>query len=211
VRRLLVGFALVFAPVVSWAQLPRDTLNPTGMVGGIFWAPVKLVGPRVDDQLRRNGGGIRIGFRARLPERLAPDAVRLGLDGSVTVTNIRGMRDQDPFAFASVDVGPTLSVRLLRRLRTYAFARAGKQTAELRENGDVWNYAAGWATSMGGGLELPITREGRGVDVAVQWLRGTFGSRERRGVVQPDVSMSYHAWRLAAGWSGPITISLPWR
>jgi len=52
VRRPLLAFVLVFAPAVSAAQLPRDTLNPTGMVGGVFWAPMRLVGPSVDKQSR---------------------------------------------------------------------------------------------------------------------------------------------------------------
>jgi len=214
VRRPLLAFVLVFAPAVSAAQLPRDTLNPTGMVGGVFWAPMRLVGPSVDKQSRLNGGGIRIGFRARLPGGRATEALRLGIDGSVTVTNIRGMREKDPYAFSSVDVGPTLSVHVLPKLRTYAFARVGKQTAELRENGDVWNYVAGWSgwpTSMGGGVEVPVTREGRGPDVAVQWLRGTFDSRERLAEPGTSPNLRYHAWRLTVGWSGPITISLPWR
>ena len=213
-RRPLLAFLLVFAPAVSAAQSSPDALNPTGMVGSVFWAPMRLVAPNVDKETRRNGGGIRIGFRARLPGGQATEALRLGLDGSVTVTNIRGMRDEDPYAFSSVDVGPTLSVRVMPKLRTYAFARIGTQTAEFRENDDVWNYVAGWCgwpTSVGVGLERPITHEGRGVDVAVQWLRGKFDSRELLGEPGTKPNLHYHAWRLTVGWSGPINISLPWR
>jgi hypothetical protein len=117
----------------------------------------------------------------------------------------------EPYAFSSVDVGPTLSYHLARRLRVYAFGRTGKHTAEFEDDGAVWNYAGGWGTAAGLGIEIPITREGRGLDLSVQWLQGRFGSRERLGELQPNVSVHYDAWRGAIGWSGPITISAPWR
>jgi hypothetical protein len=201
---------LALAPAVASAQLPRDTLNPTGMVGSVFFAPMTLsrAGERAGE---RGGGGIRIGFRARLPV-FVPDALRLGLDGSLTVTDFRGMNTAtEPYAFSSVDAGPTLSWRAARRLRVYAFGRMGKHTAEFEDDGAVWNYAAGWGTAAGLGIEIPITPEGRGLDLSVQWLQGRFGSRERLGELQPNVSVHYDAWRGAIGWSGPITISAPWR
>ena len=52
-RRLPLAFLLMFAPTLSAAQPPRDALNPTGMVGGVFWSPMRLVGPSVDEQTRR--------------------------------------------------------------------------------------------------------------------------------------------------------------
>ena len=205
----LLPFALVLAPAIAVAQLPRDTLNPTGMVGGIFFAPMSL--SRADGGGgERGGGGIRIGFRARLPA-FVPDAVRLGLDAALAITDFRGVNSAtEPYAFSSFDVGPTLSVRAARRLRAYAFGRMGKHTAEFVDDGAVWNYAAR-GSAVGLGVELPITPEGRGLDLSLQRLQGRFGSRERLGELQPNVSLRYHAWRGAIGWSGPITISAPWR
>ena len=205
---LLLSLALT--PAALSAQLPRDTLNPTGMVGGVFFAPMTLSrgGASVGE---RGGGGIRIGFRARLPD-FVPDAVRLGLDASVTITDFLGLNtSEETYAFSSADIGPTLSVHVARRVRVYAFGRTGKHTAEFVDDGAVWNYAAGLGTSTGLGVELPITPEGRGLDVSVQWLHGRFGSRERLGVIEPSASLRYSAWRGTIGWSGPMTISAPWR
>jgi len=200
---------LVLAPVSIRAQLPRDTLNPTGLVGGIFFAPMTLSrAGGIDGD--RGGGGIRIGFRARLPV-FVPDAMRLGVDGSLAITDFRGINTAtEPYAFSSVDVGPTLSWRAACRLRVYAFGRMGKHTAEFVDDGAVWNYTAR-GSAAGLGIELPITPEGRGLDLSVQRLQGRFGSRERLGELQTNVSVRYHAWRGAIGWSGPITISAPWR
>jgi hypothetical protein len=199
---------LLLCPAVASAQL--DTLNPVGMVGSAFIAPTWLSVPGIATN-RRGGGGLRIGFRARTSRSRGWNRIRYGLDGSVIVTDLEGMSDDDPFAFASADVGPTLSLRVFRRVRSYATWRVGKQTMELRENGQVWNYAAGFASNVGLGVELPITPEGRGFDVGVQWLRGRFGSRDMPGLLETGTSVEYHAWRFNLGWSGPMTISAPWR
>ena len=206
----LAPLLLSLAPAALSAQLPRDTLNPTGMVGAVFFAPMTLsrAGTSAGE---RGGGGLRIGFRARLPA-FVPNTMRLGLDGAIAITDFGGVNTtKETYAFSSADVGPTLSVRVARRVRTYAFMRTGKHTAEFVEDGVVWNYAAGLGTATGLGVELPITPEGRGLDVSVQWLRGRFGSRERLGVIEPSATLRYDAWRATIGWSGPMTISAPWR
>lgn len=211
VRRACIAYVvLLLLPTAASAQQP-DAVEPTGMVGSAFAATTWLSLPQASTK-QRGGGGLRIGFRARTSRSPGWNRIRWGLDGSVIVTDLEGMNpEKDPFAFSSADVGPALSVRVAGHLRTYAHLRFGKQTMELAENDQIWNYAAGGAANLGLGLELPLTPEGRGVDVAIHYLRGEFGSRERLGILETGTRVRYHAWRVALGWSGPMTISAPWR
>jgi hypothetical protein len=154
--------------------------------------------------------GIRVGTRFPVPGMRALSWLRYGVELAYGATDLFGMDERrDPFAFSHLDVGVQASVHPPSLPRVYAFARWGKRTAERLDAGLLWNYAGGGA-AVGSGVEIPITPQGRGLDVGIHRLTGTFTTAERLSTTR-DVDLGYRAWMLYLGWSGPLTIALPWQ
>jgi hypothetical protein len=150
--------------------------------------------------------------RAIAPLRLTP---QLGYGA----THVLGMKAPgDAYAFSFIDVpGLSATYPLGKRALLSVIVRRGKHTAERFENGDVVNYWGSGGSTLGIALEIPRVASGRGLEVALLRLRGTFDSVESRNEDRTDkvillANVSYRALVLQVGWSGPFTgISLPWR
>jgi hypothetical protein len=137
---------------------------------------------------------------------------------AIAATHLRGLNPAtDRYAFSYVDkFGLKAAYPVRPRFRLTAILRTGARAAELSENNDVVNYW-GAGSTIGGGLEIPLTGEGRGVELAVVRTTGRFDQREIRNAVlgekeiQP-ADLPFRAVAIQIGWSGPFTgITPPWR
>lgn len=127
-------------------------------------------------------------------------------------THLRGMDPiGDSFAYANVDVALRVTALPRWRIRPYAEVRRGTHTAErLDANADVLNYS-GTGTAFGAGLEIPLTPQGRGLEIGFNMARGRYDDIELRRTHTP-ADLRSRSVSLFVGWSGRFTgISLPWQ
>lgn len=210
---MTVRFGRLLAGVVG-ILLPGRDLGSQEHVGawGALDVSRTLLAFRPAEASAKPAVGVRVGTRWRVP--FAPalrQRVRWGVELAYGATDLRGMDEQrDAFAFSHLDAGLLASFRGVPGFpRLYVFGRGGNRTAERIDAGSVWNYA-GTGHALGAGIEVPLTPRGRGLDVGVQRLAGDFTSAERLRVKR-TIDVGYRAWMLYAGWSGPLTIGLPWQ
>lgn len=230
-RRTLAS-VIAFAGLVASPEGLRAQGEPLpvqfGPVAGIAWSPQSVSfdnGPSLDQR------GLSVHFGLRL----APLAIWSGCHtnalcrelGRVLVTghlaygatHLRGMDPvSDEFAFSFVDpLGIKLAYPVLDRLRLTAIMRSGRRTAERVVDGEVVNYWGQGGTARGFGIEIPIAKSGRGLEVTLLRLAGRFDSVETLNADRTEklvlpADLAYNAIVLQVGWSGPFTgISLPWR
>lgn len=160
----------------------------------------------------------RIGVRLRPPVKWGGRVLSLTPHVAYTTTDVRGVSPDEPFAFSHLDYGLQLSARVARHLRPYAIWRfSGKRTIERIERDTTFNLWGGGGRGGGFGVEIPITRGGRGLDVGFTTLTGRFDTIEwiDRGIgddVEFPTSRHYRARVVWVGWSGAFRGSdLPWR
>jgi hypothetical protein len=212
------------------AAQPADTTRQRNYAGLSAGALVSSVWVAFEHEASsgRWGGRLDFGYRIRSlclewapilcwqrSAALAP--LRLTPHLSLFATDVRGMDvDRDKYAYAVVDKGLRVSYALpgTRELRPYFDVMSGKRTAERRAPAPlvrrVWNYTGG-GSALGIGLEIPVARSGRGLDVGVTWIRGRFTQYE---FLKADsaADVRHRAVAVHVGWSGPFSgISLPWQ
>lgn len=186
------------------------TTEPQGLTGFVIGGATGLT-MAGRDMGNRGMGGLRLGWRFGLPGGIAP-RVRFGPEVSFAITDVGGLdtTSADSYAFSQLGAGAQVSVRILHRLRVYGSGRIGKYTTELIDVDDrLWNYS-GTGSSIGGGVEVPITPVGRGLDLGLTYARGRF-TRGERLRNDRDTDVRFRAWAFHAGWGGPVTIGLPWQ
>lgn len=173
----------------------------------------------------RWGTSIRAGFRvcafcwANYRKLSATPGITLNF------TDVRGMtRGKDPFAFSRLDFGVQVawevgSVRLyamplFMNGRTTEIERDTVTRGEPVDSSRIWplNYIDENGKFTGAfGLEIPITPQGRGLDISVTpAVRGNFEKYEFRSIMTPT-KLGYKGWVVTVAWSGPFRGGLPWQ
>lgn len=170
-----------------------------------------VIGVTFGDEDRVNHFAWRVEGGYRFPLWGPLQAIRLTPKVSLLATHVGGMDpSKDTYAFASVD----LAVRATfakGRIRPYIDARKASQAAErLDDQFHILNYK-GSGTAWSGGVEIPISPSGRGVELGVTVANGRFTEFEHQKLPgEADLSHKSITWHV--GWSGSFTgISLPWR
>ncbi len=138
-------------------------------------------------------------------------SIRLTPKVSLLATHVGGMnRSQDTYAYASVDVAVRATLAKWR-IRPYIDARKASQAAELLDDQSrILNYK-GSGTAWSGGVEIPISPSGRGVELGVTIANGRFTEFEHQKL-PGAADLSHKSVAVHVGWSGSFTgISLPWR
>lgn len=206
----------------SWQRRLDATL-----VAGAFVRPVSL---QLDGLDRKNATGLYGEFGVRT----APVAVLCGARPGATcralsritvaphvslgATHLRGIDARTgESAFSTFELlGARVAYPITRRIVPYAVYRRGKHASEQFEGGDVVNLW-GPGTTRGVGLELPLTRLGRGLSIAFTQQRGRFKNIETRDAVRNRKIINttdrvYRATSWQIGWSGPFTgVTWPWQ
>lgn len=219
---LMTGTAAAQAPDVIKARG-----DSAGLFAGLAWSPVSLEFGAASAE-RQSAVAIHLGYRflafgwlckgkSGLCGALAP--LTLTPQVGYGATHVLGMKAPgDSYAFSFIDLpGLTATYPLGRKVRVSLIGRMGTHTAERFENGDVVNYWGSGERTLGIAVEVPLVASGRGLEIALLRMRGTFDSMEtlnpqRTSKVIVPVSVSYRATLLQIGWSGPFTgISLPWQ
>jgi hypothetical protein len=134
-------------------------------------------------------------------------------------------RGVDPYAFSRVDMGAQLAWRIWR-VRPYVSAwLKNSRTAEIERDTLTFRAPVGgrnsWPvnyvdpsgnTTATFGIEIPCTKEGRGLDIHFTPVSGRFRYIEFRKDTSTVTHLGYRGWALSLGWSGPFTgAGLPWR
>lgn len=204
------GVALVFLPLVVQAQRRSDYY---WLSGGLSYSRFAL---EVGDASRasRNGATIRMGLRicALCAVRIKRLTITPGL--AYGFTDLRGLDVGDePYAFSRLDFGVQAAFTIPgTRVRPYvSIWPKAQRTSELANaNGSVENYKdedGESATTYG--IEVALTREGRGLDLSVTSLEGVFRKNEPSTPLPP---IPYKGRVISIGWSGSFTgAGLPWR
>jgi len=230
--------AVAFASFVSGllslplaAQAPPDSswlerLRPA-LVAGIFARPVSL---SIDDVESDPGTGLYAEFGLRLspiaslcgakrntvcritsPITLTPQ-VSLG---ATQLLGIQPTAGASSFSTAEL-MGLRVAYPIGRRIVPFVKFGSGTHSSEQFENGEIVNL---WGTgsSRSAGVELPLTRLGRGISIAVTQHRGRFVSIETLDTqnnvkVLGPADRPYTAFSWQVGWSGPFTgVTWPWQ
>lgn len=215
-----LGILLLLAtPALAQDQVDR---NYSGLVAGLAVTRVEVEFGD-EDPSGKMAGQFDIGYRAaqlcvlNLPglcwqryEALKPLRVTLHL--AFLATDLRGMDpERDQYAYANLDVGLRFSYALGNEWRPWVTVRTGTRTTEqLGGPNEIWNRV-GSGTALGGGIEIPVTATGRGLDLGVTMMTGRFTEYEFLKTVTHS-ELKHRAFAIHVGWSGPFTgISLPWQ
>jgi hypothetical protein len=230
--RLMISAVVAVASIAATAPAqPPDPMRARGDTVGIFaglaWSPVSLEFGGASSE-RQNAVAIHLGYRflpfgwlckgksgvcgVIAPLRLTP---QLGYGA----THVLGLKAPgDAYAFSFIDLpGLVTTYPLGDAVLLSLIVRSGKHTAERFQDGDVVNYWGSGGGTLGVALEFPLVASGRGIEVALLRMRGTFDSVESRNEDRSDkvilpANVSYRVLMLQVGWSGPFTgISLPWQ
>jgi hypothetical protein len=206
----------------SWLQRLDATL-----VAGLFVRPVSLTLEGIDrDRATGLHGefglrttpvapvcGRRTGSICRVLSRItATPHISLGATHLGGIDARAGESAFSTFELLGVRVGYPVT----RRIMPYAIYRRGKHSSEQFENGDVVNLW-GSGSTVGGGIEFPITSLRRGLSIAWTQQRGRFDTIETRDAVQNvkvigAANRSFRATSWQIGWSGPFTgVTWPWQ
>ena len=143
---------------------------------------------------------LEAGYRMRLPLPRSWPMLALTPHVSLAITDVRGISLGSPkVAFSHVDLGTQLTARI-GAVRPYVSWRVGKRTIERTERGVPINY---WGTgqAMVSGVEIPLTRSGRGIDLAMTRLSGRLTTRQLVKAEDP-ASLGISGWLFTVGWSG---------
>lgn len=164
----------------------------------------------------RNGMSIRMGLRICVLCALGVKRLTVTPGLVYGITDLRGVDPPDePYAFSRLDFGAQVAYTIPRaRLRPYvSLWPAARRTTEVATAGStIQNYrdtSGDPATTFG--LEIPITPEGRGIDINFTAFRGSFTEREPSDIPAGS-QLKYKGRVISIGWSGPFTgAGLPWR
>ena len=209
IATVLVLFLVVCRPV--FAQDSPPAADTRGLVAGLALGGARVkVGATPDTRSVWNlSFGYRVGRDAGWLNR-----VRLTPQLELMATNLRGVDiGSQPFAYASLETSLRLSARMATRLRVFGdISRGLVQTAEVPlPDTRILNYSGSGGRGWAVGFEIPITPQGRGIEVRVHHVSGRFSQYE----YQHDITaadMLHSATSVFVGWSGRFTgISLPWR
>jgi hypothetical protein len=193
--RAVVAFSLLSAARHVAAQKPEYQ----GLAGSVAVARTSY---SISDTAAPVHGALRLelGYRLRLPGKVGKIVTVTPLF-SLGVTHIAGISiGSRQVALAQIDKGIQLTARS-RLARPYVVLRSGTRTMERMEDGYPINYT-GSGKGFGGGVEIPMSRTGRGFDISATHVRGTFTERQRLKYDLRTVSLPYSGWVLAFGWSG---------
>jgi hypothetical protein len=219
----LAGSALCL-PERAAAQYPREYY---GLYGSMSWTQVSLEFDSAAAQTRA-GATVRLGLRVCVLcfWDITPFTLTPGM--AFAITDVRGMtRDEDPYAFSRLDFGVQGAWRVHRHIRPYAAwwfktkrtAQIERDTLTFGEPGPARlnDWPIDFVDPKGNrdwtfGVEIPLTLQGRGFDIAYTKLGGAFTENEFRKRTIPPMRLGYSGWTLAIGYTGPFTGSgLFWR
>ena len=219
--RIACAIVLSLLPITLAAQPPAEHV---GLTGGLYLAGRTILdaqgAPRED---RLALFGIALGTRLQLLTlggKAVPRALSITPQILLMATDIRGVDRGSPYAFALVDPSLQLTLRVHRHLRLYATVHAGQRTMERRDtigvDSTTVNFWGGGGRGTSYGVEVPITREGRGFDIGWGSHRGRFTTKEwidRAAVDDRDVPTNtpYKGTVLYLGWRGPFRGGWPWQ
>jgi hypothetical protein len=209
------------APDSSWLERLQTTI-----VAGIFARPVTYT---ISDQESKAAW-----LYAELGLRLSPFASLCGAKrntlcrvtapitltphlalGATELLGIEPVAGASSYATAEM-MGLRLAYPIRRRVVPFVSWRSGTHSSEQFENGDVVNIW-GDGRSLSAGIELPITRLGRGLSIGVTQHRGAFTSIETRDLengvkILSSTNRPVTAFSWQVGWSGPFTgVTWPWQ
>lgn len=214
--RALRDSSVTLALLLTWMATTasaQGASSPPSQNGLHATAAAGTISVSVDDAaaVRRAIWRLEIGWRFD-PEWLRGVDVtqKLGLG----VTGLRGIDPQeDTLGYSSVGFATRAVATRHHRLRPYLEGRWPEwHTAEIAGPSDtVSNYLGrGWSVSVG--IEVPITPQGRGLDISLVWSRGRFTSLDTDPDDAPERDVRHTSVALLVGWFGRFTgISLPWR
>lgn len=210
--RWLLGAVLLSLPLTAHAQRPSDYY---WVSGGLSYSRIEL---EMGDAERAGRNGITVRMGVRICVLCAMRVKRLTLTPGLAygITDVRGLDvGEEPYAFSRLDFGAQLAYTIpATRLRPYISAWTKPQrSSELPgPQGSVQNYRdKDGDRAFTYGVEIPLTREGRGLDLSVTPVKGIF--REREPLPIPtNGTIPYRGHIISIGWSGPFTgAGLPWR
>lgn len=167
-RLAVLAFALATPPALAQPEGVRWT---HGLVAGLAGSTLRTDVDTLDARWHV-GPALQMGYR------LCRGAGCVTPHVALTVTSFGGLDERlappGAYTFADLEWGAFVSVRAARRLRPYALLRrtiGSGRTSEVVEGGRLLNYTgAGW--TAGGGVEVPLTRGGRGLDVGLAYSSG---------------------------------------
>jgi hypothetical protein len=210
--KTFLGALLVAVPLVGGAQQRSDYYWASG---GISYSRFEVeMGDA--EQSGRNGMTILMGLRICVLCAVRVKRLTLTPGLAYGITDVRGLDvEREPYAFSRLDFGAQLAYTIpATRLRPYVSIWTKPQrTSELPgPQGSVQNYQdKGGVRAYSYGLEIPLTPEGRGLDISVTPIKGVFTEREPLAI-PPGGEIPYRGHIISIGWSGPFTgAGLPWR
>jgi len=138
-------------------------------------------------------------------------AVRLTPKIALDATHLSGMDPAtDRYGYASVDVAVRATYAMWR-IRPYVETRMGSQCAERADTAREILDFNGAGRGFGVGLEIPMSKSGRGLELGVTIRTGKFDRFEFHNIDSP-ADIHNRAITFHLGWSGRLTgISLPWQ
>jgi hypothetical protein len=207
---VVIGTALFFmTPLPAQAQTTAPSGGLDGFFGSVSAGMSDAKIGSVSD--RHTTWGFDFGWRFDLPSKLL-SRISVTPKFSMTATHLRGLGESDgPFAYASFGLGLRTTFRV-SKVRVFFDALRESQTAELpAANQQSLNYSGPSHLGWGAGVEIPLTKQGRGIQIGVRRETGTFSSVEKQGV-ETNATLEHRATVMFVGWCGRFTgISLPWR
>jgi len=222
---------ILLTAVDARAQTSPDSERVVlGAQAGIVWSPVRVTVNHGQEQTT-GGVGVHFGLGVRPLARLGGNGflpktlrrIRLTPHFALTASHLRGIDPAvDSVAFSEFSLfGLRVTYEAVKRLHVFGIMRYGKRSAEVPrrvgaalDTDNVW----GSAGTYGGGIHIPLTKSGRGLEIAALTSRGDFKWREVVDRVRNDhledvpVQIPFRAMWIQIGWSGPFTgASLPWQ
>lgn len=205
-RAMVLACVLTATP--AWSQATDEPVM--SLHGGLSFG---AVGVSFEEAEASWHSSYRLELGVRVPAwKSGPlRALRLTPKIGLHATHVEGMNPvSDSYAYASVDVA--LRTTLAKwRVRPYLEGRRGSQSAERVDAArQILNFN-GAGTGFGAGIEIPISKKGRGLEIGVTMVTGRFDTFEFKNVDSP-ADMRHKAIAIHVGWSGQFTgISLPWQ